>query len=103
MKRKTSIATWEELKAITSRWLPGRYVYDQDEYVQVGRYFRCPRTTAEKRFAASEEHKPFVRGRRSIRNLPEVYDDMHRSRLGSKSWKDMYKCSHQWMKGVDLM
>lgn len=100
MKRKTSIKTWEELKAITSRWNPGRYIYDQDEYVQVGRYFRHPRTTAEKRIAADEEHKLFVRGRRSIRNLPEIYDDMYRSRLGSKSWKDMYRCESQWMKGV---
>jgi len=50
-----------------------------------GRLFRHIRTTQERRYNLSEEHKDYVRGKR--RKLPEAWDDILISSQYNKSWK----------------
>ena len=62
-----------------------------------GRYYRHPQTMNERRLNSIPEYKEFVRPSRCGFALPTVYDDIVRSRLGSKSWKDCTKKRKQWM------
>ena len=58
-------------------------------------FYRRIRTTQERRYSASKEHKPFIRGRRSCANLPDSYDDLDFHR--EKSWKARdKKARSQW-------
>lgn len=57
-------------------------------------YLRYPKTTQERRYA--EAHKGYIRGRRSKCNLPNAWDDIYRSNVSNKSWKNQKK-KKQWM------
>lgn len=61
------------------------------------RAYRHPHTMNERRLNSIPEYKDYVRPSRSGFNLPTVWDDLTRSRLGSKSWKDCTKKRKQWM------
>lgn len=58
-------------------------------------YFRCPKTTNEKRYNAIPEYKHYVRGRRKVSHLPTAWDDyfVHTE----KNWKRL-KVRKQYMK-----
>ena len=60
------------------------------------KYLRSPHTTNEKRQNCREDYKPFIRGKRSNRMLPSLYDDIMRD-YHSRSWKDCTKKRKQWM------
>ena len=47
--------------------------------------FRNLKTFAERKFAADPEHKPYVRGRRSVSALPEPWDDICHARRGKET------------------
>ena len=57
--------------------------------------WRRPRTTQERRHAASDEHKPFVRAKRNPRNLANHYDDVPPT--FQRTWKEHSKARHQWL------
>lgn len=57
-------------------------------------YYRKIRTTQERRYATACEHKPYVRGRRSFRSLPNTYDDLRYT--DEKTWKARHKVRKQW-------
>lgn len=62
-------------------------------------WYKRPKTTQEKRY--SYPHKEYVRGKRTFINLPNSWDDYHRSdRRTRHSWKKRYKCRKQWGKYV---
>lgn len=61
------------------------------------KYFRRIKTTQERRMSCSEEHKPFVRGKRSYRNLPNSWDDISIGRR-TYGWKAYKKFKKNWMK-----
>jgi len=61
------------------------------------RWYRRIKTTQERRISCSEEHKPFVRGKRNCRNLPTSWDDIRVSRRGY-GWKAHKKFKKNWMK-----
>jgi hypothetical protein len=63
-------------------------------------YFRRIRTTQERRFACIPEYRQFVRGRRSVSNLPDAYDDLYFKR--EKSWKSRVKVRRQWASRQDM-
>lgn len=57
-------------------------------------YFRCPRTTGERRRAAGDaadsrsgEETVMARGRRGLRTLPNTYDDIFAKPFRWRSWK----------------
>lgn len=54
--------------------------------------WRRPRTHNE--LVANCRDKKYVRGRRSIRNIPTAYDDIHRQY--QRSWKRNKKCKRQF-------
>ena len=58
--------------------------------------YRRIRTTQERRWACSDEHKPFVRGKRSVHNIPNSWDDVNYARRGY-GWKAYSKKKKQWM------
>lgn len=58
-------------------------------------YFRRPRTTQERRW--NEAHRKFVRGRRSPKIIPSAWEDLYKSAVDSKSWKNKFKKKKQWM------
>lgn len=67
-----------------------------------GRWWRHPKTTAERREAAyvryDEELKEYdirPRAKRNFCNLPNLWDDFRRTNVNSKSWKNQ-KRKHQW-------
>lgn len=61
------------------------------------RVYRHPHTMNERKLNSIPEYKDYVRPSRSGFSLPTVYDDLVRSRIGSKSWKDCTKKKRQWM------
>ena len=62
-----------------------------------GCYYRNIKTTQERKYACDPEHKPYIRGKRNFRNLPESWDDIPVSRYSiKKSWKRTKK-RKQWM------
>lgn len=63
-----------------------------------GSYYRIPKTIRDKRTNCIEEHKEFIRGKRSNKHLPDPWDEYTRSDRRSKSWKDQSKKKHQWEK-----
>ena len=79
------------------------YEYRSDPVPCVGskcrhsRYYRHPQTMNERRLNSIPEYKDYVRPSRSGYNLPTVWDDITRSRIRSKSWKDCTKKRKQWM------
>lgn len=91
------------------RWYKSRhnFVYRDGAVPHTGKkswrsYWRHPKTTAERRNAAymvhdeeMREHNIKIRGRRSFCNLPSVYDDLGRTNVNSKSWKNQ-KRKRQW-------
>lgn len=60
-----------------------------------GSYYRHPKTTNEKRQAAIVENKEFIKPRRNVHNLVDVWDEIPRHR--EKSWKSQSKKRKQWM------
>lgn len=62
-----------------------------------GRYYRHPHTMNERRLNSVPEYKEFVRPSRKGFHLPNAWDDITRSRIKSKSWKDCTKKRKQWM------
>ena len=52
--------------------------------------------TTEKALSLDEEHKPYVRGSRKWKSLPDTYDTKWIRR--KKSWKHRAKKEHQWVK-----
>lgn len=66
-------------------------------YKNLGRFYRNIKTTQERKFCCDPEHKPYIRGKRSMKNLPEAWDDIWNSKeLIKKSWKRTKK-RKQWM------
>jgi|GEM_PF-2944872 len=57
---------------------------------------RTFRTQQERRFAAAPEHKPFIRGKRNLSNLPNSWDNESHIRL-QRSWKAQTKAKRQWL------
>jgi len=84
---------WEEKEVVRDAcWERANKLYEGKDY---WRYWRIIRTTQERRYSVSEEHKPYVRGRRNFANLPNSYDDLHFCR--EKSWKARNKKARsQW-------
>lgn len=65
-----------------------KYRYDPVPFTGIdshGRLFRSIRTTQERRYNSSEEHKPYVRGKR--RHLPEYWDDIPIESQRDICWK----------------
>ena len=65
-----------------------KYRYDPVPFTGIdshGRLFRSIRTTQERRYNSSEEHKPYVRGKR--RHLPECWDDILIDSQRDVCWK----------------
>lgn len=54
----------------------------------------------EKKLSVSEEHKPYVRSKRNLKNLPNSYTDT-RWIPKIKSWKHASKAKHQYEKGTE--
>jgi hypothetical protein len=75
-------AYWERYKRLT----------DNKDYYG---YYRSIHTTPERRAAANPEHQPYIRGRRSLRNIPNSYDDIGICR--EKTWKARAKVRKQYM------
>lgn len=76
------------------RYDPVPYTGDFKGY---GVYLRKIKTTQEKRYSCDPEHKPYIRGKRTCRNLPEAWDDIPVSLyLNKRSWKRIKK-RKQWM------
>lgn len=63
------------------------------------RYYRMPKLHNLYKQIADEEYQDFVRPKRNLNNLPNVYwdDAPLRSRAKSRSWKDCTKKRKQWM------
>lgn len=60
-----------------------------------GSYYRKVKTTQERRMACDTEGKPYIRGKRSFRNLTDYWDEIPRNR--DHCWKAK-KIKKQWMK-----
>lgn len=60
-----------------------------------GYYYRNIKTTQERKYACDPEHKPYIRGKRSLRNLPEAWDDIPANTI-KRNWKRTKK-RKQWM------
>ena len=56
--------------------------------------FRTVRTTQER--AVSFAHSAFVRAKRNHKNIPSSWDDITRSNVVNRSWKNN-KIQKQWM------
>ena len=100
MKRKSSILSKHEVATWDLAW-NNEPVFNYDCWVSVRKKL-CRRVEdrSERQLSVSEEHKPFVRGKRSLPNLPNNYDDYFYRKIGSRCWKDMHRCQHQWQKAV---
>ena len=63
------------------------------------RYYRMPKLHNLYKQIADEEYQEFIRPKRNLNNLPNVYwdDAPLRSRFKSRSWKDCTKKRKQWM------
>ena len=63
------------------------------------KYYRMPKLHNLYKQIADEEYQEFVRPKRNLNNLPNVYwdDAPIRSRYKSRSWKDCTKKRKQWM------
>ena len=57
-------------------------------------YYRCPQTMNETRSAASVEDREFIRGARSLRSLPNAWDDIPASR--ERCWKAQRRSRKAW-------
>lgn len=64
-----------------------------------GKYYRIPKLHNLYKQTSDVEYKDFVRAKRNLNNLPNIYwdDAPLRSRANSKSWKDCSKKRKQWM------
>lgn len=60
-----------------------------------GYWYRHPHTTAEYKQNTDPDYKQYVRAKR--RHLPNAYDDICRSDVYSRNWKDNTKKRKQWM------
>lgn len=60
-------------------------------------YFRCPKTTNEKRYNAIPEHKQFIRGKRKVSHISPAWDDYYVHT--EKNWKRL-KVRKQYMKNT---
>lgn len=58
--------------------------------------YRRIQTTQERRWACSDEHKPFIRAKRNKLNIPNSWDDINYARRGY-GWKSYSKKKKQWM------
>lgn len=58
-------------------------------------YYRKPKTTQERKIACDDEHRPYIRGKRTARSLPNAWDDRPKSQINPKSWKKITKNKHQ--------
>ena len=64
-----------------------------------GTTLRHPRTTQERRINLGHELEGIkIRGSRSYKRLPNLYDDEIRSDLNDRSWKVFSKKRKQWMR-----
>jgi hypothetical protein len=65
--------------------------------LRTGEYVRCRRRSAqqEKKVACDEMHKPFVRGKRSVRQLPDTWDTQFIKI--QRSWKWRCRKTRQWL------
>lgn len=59
------------------------------------KYYRRPKTTQEAKYSCDEDHKQYIRGKRSYKNLPNSYDDLQNTAKSDKSWKRKSKAKHQ--------
>ena len=59
------------------------------------RYFRCPHTTQEKKFACDPEYRDFFR-KGHVCDLPSAWDDIDIQSNRDISWKSCTKNRHQW-------
>jgi hypothetical protein len=82
------------------RHYPWRLTFAEYNGIHEGKwywgYFRRMRTVQERRYAADPEHKPYIRGKRSIRNLPDSWQD-EVTVTREKSWKARYKKRKRYM------
>lgn len=74
-----------------ARWERVRKLYEGKGYWGC---YRQVSTTQEKRITCIDEHKPYIRGKRSFRSLPSAYDDI--SFVREKNWKSRTKHRKQW-------
>lgn len=76
--------------------VPGihRYTYHR------GCVHRRIKTTQERRNAVDKDVQPYIRGKRTFRNLPNSWDDIPRN--SNHSWKAK-KIKKQWMKHVKTL
>jgi hypothetical protein len=65
------------------------------KYKGIGFGYRNIKTTQERKYSCDPEHKPYIRGKRSFRNLPEAWDDIPAFPI-KRSWKRTKK-RKQWM------
>jgi len=89
-KRDEEFEEW--LKARKNLWDIKDKLYEGKFYWS---YYRRFRTTQERRYSRSDEHKPYIRGRRSFRSLPNAWDDIGHDR--EKTWKARTKVKRQWL------
>lgn len=93
-RNRESLANWKAKREIIDEswefWSARR---DRYKYYD---YHRHPQTTQERAFAVDIDHAPFVRGKRSLPNLPDYYDDIPIYIHRKKSWKALTKRKRQW-------
>ena len=66
------------------------------EWIRAGLYIGHLKTTLrEKKKSVDEEHKPFIRGKRTTNNLPNSWNTQW-IRRPKKSWKEKTKNKHQY-------
>ncbi len=57
-------------------------------------FYRRPRTAGEMRAAGAVEDREFIRGARSLRNIPHAWDDVHA--CVERCWKSQRKTRKAW-------
>ena len=69
----------------------------------VNHYFRNLRVIGEKRLATDPEYKPFVRGKRSARNIPNDWDDYCRGRRKVYTKRQKIRSRHNFRDSIRKM
>lgn len=64
-------------------------------YKSFAKIYRNPKTNQERKYACDPEHKPYIRGKRSLKILPDPWDDILVSKV-KRNWKRTKK-RKQWM------
>lgn len=59
------------------------------------RWLRHPRTTQERRLHSDPELRPYIRGKRSWKRLPNAWDDIFIPFRENESWKKLRKTQYR--------